>query len=155
MNSVTNYPGIPAVFVRAEGDWSCSDSAGDICRRMVFGSTVEGSLIIRFSLFGYKDGRVSININWGKYNDLFIKYLQEHQVLVSDMDCRLCSHWTQSPEELKAVFSILTQNNQIPAKYLKQIEPIVEKGSCEAYQPRAGNDERISFEGWSYIPFGI
>jgi len=146
MNSVANYPGIPAVFEHTKGDWSCYDSGGELCRELAFESIVKDSLIKGFSLFGYKDRSVSIRIDFGNDTELFkifVKHLQTHQVSESTMDHRQCTIFTIFHKDLKAVFRILTQNNQIPAQYLKQIESIVEKGSCEPWQKPEERPTRI------------
>ncbi len=123
------YPGTPAVFVLACDSWDHPyESEGELCRYMNFKSITENSLLKEFSLLGYAYGKVSISI---KFDDRsFKKYLFAH-----------CKVWDTSPntytadthKELKTLFRIIANHNQIPAEQFDKIRGIVEKGRCEAY----------------------
>jgi hypothetical protein len=115
------YPGLPAVFVWAGGEWNQTFAVGDLRRQMRFQSITANSVLEAFNLLGYSDGSVSISVRFGM-NSPFIEYLKAHRIVCAEFFC----HKTHTPAELKTLFRIITQNNEIPSAQLKQISEIVE-----------------------------
>lgn len=122
------YPGKAAKFVRQSGDWSLKDSGGmgSIYRYMRYKSVVSDSLLSEFELLGYKDGTIRV----------FIKYLEKCEKIVADYlisfgmvpsfsDLRTNTYMTETIEETKKLFKIVTKNNEIPLEDIQKITKIM------------------------------
>lgn len=133
MNAVTHYPGPSAIFVHRNGDWNYHNSDFDLCRELNFKSTVKGSTIQRFSVLGYKSGRVSIFIEFGETgneNKPFIQFLEANGIRLDYYDRLGNFLFTDSPQITSKVFQILSKNNQIPPLHQERIARIVACGYC-------------------------
>lgn len=123
------YPGKPARFIHQNGTWDLYDSGGSLCRRMNFISSTKDSLIERFSLFGYKNGNVLIFIKFLENIYSAKDYFKNFDIILTETD--LSSEYiSKNPDELRVIFNILAENNEIPASHFDQIRDIIAKGTC-------------------------
>lgn len=140
MTPVPAYPGPAAIFVHEKGDWVpfyIRDSF--FCRVMVFASTVEGSSIRSFRLYGCQDGTICISVQFDEsehnreslYNFLEANQISVRKYGVIDHYCSL----PENPEITQKMFRIIANNNQMPASHFTKIQKIVTKGYCSPWQP--------------------
>lgn len=137
------YPGKQARFVHTSGDWKPLDraSCGELSLRMDFQSTTEDSLLKKFSLLGYKDGDVAISIGFCEKDSKNLNsYLKQFDILI-DSDY---SFKTKTKEQLRILFNILAENNEIPASHFDKVKDIVTKGK---------HNERMPVPAPTYNPF--
>lgn len=118
------YPGKPAKFVHENGDWRLYHTGGDLCRYMKFISITKDSLIKEFSILGYKDGDVIISISYT--NESFKEYLKQFDIF---SDIPIMMYMSKNKDELKILFNILADNNEIPDSHFKMIRDLVDKGT--------------------------
>ena len=147
VDNYPNYPNSRVVF-------SCNSGWDDIwkgklfnqwnsaCRMMEFKRTKDFSMLDRFVLMGYRNGKVSLTLyfstNTIKHGNSFEKYLMAEGfacianglTLPGQKYCEAATH-----EELRTLFEIISTHNEIPEPYLQKLEEIVEKGCCERTPP--------------------
>lgn len=121
------YPGIPAVFVLSEGDWSERFNIEDstLCKSVSFKSITKNSLLIEFILLGYSCGKVCIYIIYQDRHPLE-EYLLAHRIVLDGG----WGHKTETQKDLRTLFRIIALNNEIPAEQFSQIREAVELGTC-------------------------
>lgn len=132
------YPGKPGKFVHDGGDWSSSLPwyPGAIlcrsmrCRSMRFVSINEDSFIKEFSINGFLDGSVDIQILFPEDSDKAEKYLKQFNVVLGASQ-KACGHKSSiNHEQLISMFNIIAENNEIPSSHFEMIKEIVSKGTC-------------------------
>lgn len=121
------YPGKRARFVHQVGNWDLFYLPGNLCRKMEFISSTKDSLIEDFSLLGYKNGKVAIQVKFSEGNNI-VEYLKQFDIIVDRID--LIGYMTKNQDQLKVIFNIIAQNNEIPASHFEKIRDIVAKGTC-------------------------
>jgi hypothetical protein len=125
------YPGMGGRFVHSSGNWALYDESGDdFCREMTFVSETKGSLIKEIGLFGYKSGKVSLLVKFREIKESLESYLLDYGIVLKCYDIDLKSYQSENIVELRSLFSIIAQNNQIPDEYFSRIREIVERGTC-------------------------
>jgi hypothetical protein len=108
------YPGIPAEFVWKEGDWhQVEDVCGaNVCRQIHFTSYTPDSLLKEFSFFGYPNGAVFLTVVFSE-NSFFKEYLQAHQLFCGSYASCGNRYMAISPENVRKLFDIVANNNEI------------------------------------------
>ncbi len=124
------YPGISAKFVHTDGDWKLYDSGGSLCRCMQFSSLTTNSLITQFSLLGYTDGDVTIRVTFSNLSNDLVEYLKKFNIVPNNSG-PTHAHMSIDHDQLKLIFNILADNNEIPESHFEKIRDIVAKGKCE------------------------
>lgn len=130
-NQINNipYPEKRATFVLwGRGSWEPNDHGTPVCREITFENKTPNSSIGSFSLCGWRDGEVTIGISMGSDRKNFIEYLCRQGFVI---DSSVFYFSTRNSAELKKLFNILTENNDIPREYLDIMRPIVDAGRCE------------------------
>lgn len=127
------YPGNPSRFVYNGGDWKIT-SHSDPIRRLAFKcSNVDEALITVFQVLGYKDGGVNIVIFFDKKKRNELRgYLQKFGLFLEEEICSF-SYESKTPQETKALYQILTKNNEIPEGFSQMLDLIVEKGRTDPF----------------------
>jgi len=119
------YPGLAAVFICCTNAWDKPfDSGAPLCRMIKLKSITDGSLVKEFSLLGYQDGTVQIQVSFEK-TGAFLEYLRAYGIT-----CNTDTYKTQTAEELEKIFNIIAFHNDIPPEQLKLIQTVVECGTC-------------------------
>lgn len=121
------YPGKPARFIHANGNWNLYNSKTDLCRFMQFKSSTEDSLLKEFFVLGYKNGNVSISITFSKSSSDVKEYLKQFDLFPDSIDL-VTAYKSQSKEQLKIFFNIIAENNEIPVSHFEMIRDLVAKG---------------------------
>lgn len=121
------YPGKPARFLHVSGDWNLKD-LGDttLCRMMTFESSTTNSLLKGFKILGYKDNDVRILLNFSKVSKFLVEYFKKFDVVISDYDDHYIS---DGKDQLKVIFNIISENNEIPVTHFEKIRNIVSLGT--------------------------
>lgn len=122
------YPCKRETFVHTKGDWEPFRSGGDLCRIYTFASFSSDSVIREFSLLGYYNGKISIYISFQGGNKEFVNYLRSHGMIIKEYDS---CYKTGTPEDLKTLFRIIAENNEIPEKDYGFLRALVEKGRTD------------------------
>ncbi len=124
------YPGLPAVFDKGDGDWNKIFYTCELRRCIRLRSTSENSLLEYFDLLGYWDGKICISLCYQKEQG-FDEYLRRHDIKIqSDGHC-----FTGRIEAIRTIYTILSQNNEIPEERLKEIYSIIARGCCDPSRP--------------------
>jgi hypothetical protein len=108
------YPGIPAEFVWKEGDWNQVEDVygANVCRQIHYMSITENSLLKEFSFFGYPNGAVFLTVVFSE-NSFFKEYLQAHQLFRGCYASVGNRYMAISPENVRKLFDIVANNNEI------------------------------------------
>ncbi len=129
------YPGRRGVFFHQSGDWQPFDCGkSDLNRMLEFSSKTPDSLINQFSLLGYKDGSVALDINIpliARYSNrpqhivrkVIVSYFRSHELDYTSLFRGFIKATT--PKQVRTLFSILATNNDIPEPHLQQIGAII------------------------------
>jgi hypothetical protein len=123
------YPGKPARFVHHGGDWNLfniSTPGAKLCRQLEFKSSTEDSLITDFIINGYKDGDVTIQIVFKEYREDARQYFKQFEIFIGLF---ALSFNSETKTQLKALFNIIANNNEIPASHFELIRDLVAKGT--------------------------
>lgn len=120
------YPGKPARFIHACGDWKLYNSGADLCRYMEFKSSTKDSLLKAFSVLGYRGGNVMIRIEFSKNSSEVADYFKQFDLILDWMDLEH-GYKTSTPEQLSLVFNLIAENNEIPASHFEMIREIIAK----------------------------
>lgn len=122
-----DYPGPAGKFIHKRGNWTRFDSGASLERNIEFVSLSANSLIKRFTLLGYKDKSVAIMVHFKKNNQDLVNYFSHHAVIIGKIDKMLGSYKSANTEELKTLFAIIAQHNEIPASHYQKVKEIVEQ----------------------------
>jgi hypothetical protein len=131
---VLPYPGKEAKFVHDCGDFEPFYSSGKANRELNFRSITRDSLLGEFSVLGYGDGKISISISFNRlilfnrnFNiDEVKKYFDSYGMEVNFLIFK--SHFeTSDRTQLRNMFNIITENNEIPSSHYEQVYDIIDK----------------------------
>ncbi len=95
---------------------------------MNFKSSTKDSLIEEFSVLGYVDGRVLIIIFFSKDSDKVKEYLKQFDLIPNWSDLKT-GYMSKNNDQLKILFNILANNNEIPVSHFEMIRDLVAKGT--------------------------
>jgi len=123
------YPGKSARFIHANGTWDLYDSGASLCRSMNFASSTENSWLKEFFILGYRSGSVSISLSFPKGDKSVVEYFKNFDIILTDVDLKHGSYKSQNQDQLKIIFNIIAENNEIPASHFDKIREIVAKGT--------------------------
>ena len=127
------FPGIKARFVHTGGDWEMFNSGGPLCRSLEFKSITQDSYFQTFGLYGYTDhslflriipkGRLCLSRADSVPEDL-TRYML-HNGFPEDLPA---AYIARDADQLRRLFKILAENNEIPEPYYTQMREIIEAG---------------------------
>jgi hypothetical protein len=125
---VLPFPGKGAKFVYASGNFEVFDSGAPLNRIIEFRSKTPGSLFTEFSVLGYRDGEINISVGFNKkINEKAVKnYLATYDIVPNAVELMTTYH-TSGRTQLRNMFNILTENNEIPESHFEQICNIIDK----------------------------
>ncbi len=124
------FPDHPSIFEHTYGDWDTPvGSGGPLCRKIVLNSASSESLLQRVKLLGYDNGNVAIFIEFkNRLDSSQAKYFEAHGFPNANGNAFLM---TNTVEQLKELFNIITQNNTLPANQLKIWENLVQNAKIK------------------------
>lgn len=123
------YPGKAARFVHRSGNWSLfSLKEGTLCRSMTFISTTKDSLLKEFSLLGYKSGGVVIEVQFSEHSTGVEEYFKKFDIIL-EWGYLAHGYLSGNKDQLRIIFNIIAENNEIPESYFNTIKDIVAKGT--------------------------
>lgn len=126
------YPGKSARFLYDCGSWEKKIIGKNVklCRDLDFKSCSKDSFIKEFSIYGYINGYVYIYVNVSEDHTEAAKiYFKQFDMNPHELfNDRFVA---KTPAQLKLIFNVLAENNEIPEKYFGTIKAIVEKGTCD------------------------
>ena len=125
---VLPFPGKGAKFVYVSGKFEVFDSGASLNRIIEFRSKTPGSLFTEFSVLGYRDGEINISVGFNKkINEKAVKnYLATYDIVPDAVELMTTYH-TAGRTQLRNMFNILTENNEIPESHFEQICNIIDK----------------------------
>ena len=125
------YPGESAEFVMIMDKWGLFDRGEDnaLCRHLIFMSITKDISIEKFTVLGYKDGSVSIGLQFSSTKiEAIEQYLNQLGLKPNAFELGWI-YESEGCDQLKVFFDILAKNNKIPSPYLELIGGVVEKGT--------------------------
>ena len=122
------YPWQSSILKYVEGNWDSPWKGLEIQRQMLFEASNQ-TAIIRFFLYGYHDGRVTIRLTLPSHSiDKWTEYLRSKSIINPLIDHRNGFIYSRGKEELRKFFQIISENNKIPELHFSKLKEIVEKG---------------------------
>lgn len=138
-----SYPGKPTKFKHEyPGNWEkpfvsggLYTSDGLLCRMLAFERSNKDSLIQEFRFLGYRDGSIGISITYGGEKGAMVKYLKEYNICCKDIHpiSGWNSYCTSTLMDVRKLFAILAENNEIPEPYFTMMQEILKKGCCDPW----------------------
>ena len=127
------YPGKQAQFIYHKGDWNVlfEEEYGSLCRKIDFISSTKDSFLKSFCMLGYKNGSVAISMNFPPESTHMTAYLKQFDITPNDSEELYGFYISEDEEQLKTLFNIIAENNEIPASHSALIREIVDLGRCE------------------------
>lgn len=122
------YPGKAAKFIHIGGDWSFNGSKGRglLCNDLSYKSVVSDSLLSEFDLLGYKDGTIRVCIKYPeKCEKIIADYLTSFGMVIRFSYLLTKMYMTDTIEDAKKLFKIISENNEIPLEDIQKITKIM------------------------------
>ncbi len=122
------FPGKKASFkLRLSQDWSICylEQGADLIRTLSFESETKDSLIEKFNLLGYENGRVALSLQLSPHDHKVIDYFNavtnkdNGSLFIIDNFFIL-----RDPDDIRKAFRVLKEFNQIPENYLDLAEKL-------------------------------
>jgi hypothetical protein len=124
------FPGKAARFVHSDGDWESYNYGGaPLKKSLTFTSSTKNSLITKFSLLGYHGDKIKIAIDFNKNTDALKNYFKQSDLIFTDSELRNKSYRSKNPAQLYVFFTILAENNEIPASHFEKTRDIIAKNA--------------------------
>jgi hypothetical protein len=120
------FPGKGAKFVHTSGKFKPFNSGASLNRIIEFRSKTPGSLFTEFSVMGYRDGEMKMSVGFNKKidEDAVREYFATYDIVPDAVELMTTYH-TSGRTQLRNMFNILTENNEIPASHFEQICSII------------------------------
>lgn len=135
------YPAERTIFKHTVGDWTYDESPFSDQRRFLHFVGSPRSLLV-FSLTEYKDGRISMAVAVNLSNQRLVDYFEN-----KGFERNRAIFRNKDNQQLKDMFQIIKENNQIPEPYLSQISQIVNEVDQVKEQKKDGEVENKLYAG--------
>lgn len=137
------FPGKSAKFIYHSGSLMYLKSKQSLKRCIEFRSKTNDSLFDKFCILGYANNRIRINISFSKPDIVYNKNVNDIQEYFKQYDIVL--EWidinnfyiTNGATQLRNMFNILAENNEIPSEYFEQIRDIIVNCNDEQYYTKS------------------
>ncbi len=131
------FPGKEAVFKLVPYEnWSVGHEGANLVRILSFKSETNDSLIKEFQLLGYESGKVGLSLTLSDNGDAVETYFgavidnsEEKMVLLDD------GLYFEQRDELRKIFKVLKEFNQIPAEHLNLVENLAMAANWKSVTP--------------------
>jgi hypothetical protein len=122
------FPGIGAKFV-ATSTWETLIVGMPLERQLCFVSKTPNSLFTEMQVLGYKNKKLVISVEAGsEHRNTVGNYLETLEITVENYEKTLGRFRINIHSDLKTLFRVLAENNEIPVEHFQLIRTLVEQG---------------------------
>jgi hypothetical protein len=127
---VSRFPGIRAKFVPASDnrwDQHRGEAGIDPVRKLTFVSQTPHSLFTQFCLEGRRGDHIRLTVEFLRQDSLVQSYFEQYGINLTDLEMLRGSFFIGDPRELRPLFKLLAENNEIPENNYPQLIHIIHK----------------------------